>query len=148
MPLKSNRFIWIAARFEMAYLNHGQNISRFALVGLLNTCLDFALFNVFYYGLSINLLIANTLSYGTGIINSFFLNKYWTFSGSEDRRKYSHSVQFLLFLGLNLIALLISNGVVWWSALYIPAIWAKVLAIIVVFAWNYLMSRNVVFKMH
>ena len=51
---------------------------RFVIVGVANTLIDFGLMNIFKL-IGLNIYLANTLSTGTAMIFSFFLNKKWTF---------------------------------------------------------------------
>ena len=51
-------------------------------VGVLNTSIDFVLFTVLVNGAGWAPVPANIVSYGTGIVNSFVVNKFWTFRDS------------------------------------------------------------------
>ncbi|MGM0882620.1 MAG: GtrA family protein [Bacillota bacterium] len=52
---------------------------RFNLVGVLNTAIDFVLFTLFIW-LGVYYLLAQILSYGAGMVNSFLLNNRYTFN--------------------------------------------------------------------
>lgn len=56
---------------------------RFGIVGILNTLIDFATLNALLWRFPTHqanlLLIYNSLAYTLGALNSFLLNKYWTF---------------------------------------------------------------------
>jgi putative flippase GtrA len=85
-----------------------RQVSTFGAVSVATTILDFALFNVLILTESIPVVAANTISYSTGIVASYLLNKRFTFTGGG-RDKRSHEVAlFLLFnilgLGLNNLA--------------------------------------------
>ena len=56
--------------------------SKFALVGVVNTVLDFALFMTLVYFAGLGPTSANIISYTCGILNSFVLNKHWTFKAA------------------------------------------------------------------
>ncbi|WP_052339474.1 GtrA family protein [Gorillibacterium massiliense] len=56
---------------------YGQFI-RFNLVGLVNTAVDFAIFTLLI-SFHVPDKLAQTCSYAAGTLNSFLLNKYWTF---------------------------------------------------------------------
>ena len=58
-----------------------REIARFAVVGLINTGIDVAVFSICFYWLGLNLIVANTIAYSSGTINSYLMNKYWTFAG-------------------------------------------------------------------
>ncbi len=56
---------------------------RFGLVGSLNTLVDLLILNALLWLFpsqnAFQLLLSNSIAYGFGAINSFLLNKYWTF---------------------------------------------------------------------
>lgn len=116
----------------------------FGLVGVLNTGIDIAVFTFLYYELSLSLIEANTIAYFLAVTNSFLLNKNWTFA--ETRKEGKTHRQFILFLILGLCGLVLSNLVVYILANWIPAIVAKLFAVLVSFVWNYLTSRKLVFR--
>ena len=79
---------------------------RFGLVGVMNTFLDFGLFNLFHFGLGMSVVLANTLSVSVGIVSSFVCNKLFTFK----RRGWSNWRQEAsLFLVVSVTGLLISD---------------------------------------
>jgi len=77
--------LWSSTYFEQG--------SRFAIVGVLNGIIGlgtiYAAYNIFH----INYKLSNILGYTLGLINSFILNKKWTFKSKRDPR-----LEILLFL--------------------------------------------------
>ncbi len=59
-----------------------RQVSRFALVGVLNTVVGVALIFVLYRSFGFGLVLANALGYGFGLMVSFLLNGSWTFGQS------------------------------------------------------------------
>lgn len=86
-----------------------RQVVAFASVSVATTILDFALFNVLIGFDVLSPIVANTISYGAGIVASYVLNKRITFSGGG-RANRGHEVG--LFLVLNLVGLGINNGAV------------------------------------
>jgi putative flippase GtrA len=86
-----------------------RQVVAFASVSVATTILDFALFNVLIGFDVFSPLVANTISYGAGIVASYVLNKQFTFSGGG-RDNRGHEVA--LFVVLNLVGLGINNGAV------------------------------------
>ena len=86
-----------------------RQVFAFASVSVATTVLDFALFNVLIGFDVLSPLVANTISYGAGIVASYVLNKRFTFSGGG-RANRGHEVG--LFIVLNLVGLGINNGAV------------------------------------
>ena len=64
-----------------------KQILRFAVAGGLNTLVDLLILNGLLWFFPTNsssmLLAYNSLAYSTGAINSFLLNKYWTFGQKQ-----------------------------------------------------------------
>lgn len=52
---------------------------KFTVVGIVNFGVDFGILTLLSKGLGFPVPLANTISYSCGVINSFLLNKYWTF---------------------------------------------------------------------
>jgi putative flippase GtrA len=77
---------------------------RFCLVGVVNTGVDFAVFTVLT-NMGILLLVAQCISYTCGVLNSFLLNRTWTF-----QRRGQSSGQLIRFFALNLGTLTITYG--------------------------------------
>lgn len=74
---------------------------KFSIVGGVNTILSIVCFNIFL-SFNIHYLIANTISYALGTINSYVLNTIWSFNSS-------YSVDKLMkFIGGNIICLCIN----------------------------------------
>lgn len=86
---------------------------RFALIGILNTGVDIVLLNLLLWRFpthSANLLLGyNSLAYTLGAINSFYLNKYWTF---RQRKKIAGS-EVLRFALLSLLGIFCNDGIIW-----------------------------------
>lgn len=64
------------------YIIYGKlkHITRFSLVGVANTIIDFLIFTLFNSFIGLNYLVSQIFGYSFGIANSFVLNKKWTFS--------------------------------------------------------------------
>jgi putative flippase GtrA len=75
---------------------------KFALVGLLNTGVDVAIFSLLVW-LGISYLAAQIISYSCGAANSYLLNKLWTFRSCGV--SYAEMVRFAV---VNLVSLGIS----------------------------------------
>jgi putative flippase GtrA len=78
---------------------------RFCFVGLVNTAVDLAAFGALALG-GVPYLSAQVLSYSAGTMNSFFLNRRWTF-------RVAHKANFLeavKFAMVNALSLLVSSG--------------------------------------
>lgn len=149
---------------------------KFAIVGILNTAVDFAVLNIlFFLGLTASFavfnqkfLTANVISVAVAMINSFILNKQWTF-GSTERAIYAEIFKFLIItvIGMFVIHQLIFNFLYYrfntltdaavaifhffklngiFSEQFVSLNFAKVIAVVGSFIWNFLGYKFVVFK--
>ena len=85
-------------------------IIRFVCVGGLNTIVDFGVFTLINSLFGVNYVVSQILSYSSGTINSYFLNKFWTFEGAITSKKTTKEiVQFVVVnsasLGVSLIGM-------------------------------------------
>ncbi len=84
------------------------SIVKYGLVGVINTLITgiimLTLMNVF----SVSLRLSNIIGYIAGFINSFILNKTWTFKAGQS----STLQQFLKFSGVFAVCFLLQHGLV------------------------------------
>jgi putative flippase GtrA len=127
-------------------------LAKFALVGVLNTAIDFGILNalIFTTGITsgIGIIPLNVASFSTAIVNSYFWNKKWVFGASKG--------SFVVFVVVTLIGLGINTGVVFALTTFVPPVFvtsetlwanlAKVLATALSLIWNFAGYRLIVFK--
>jgi len=70
-------------------------MAKYALVGVMNTGVDFAVFCVLVYAAGLGSAWAQPISYGAGIANSYFLNRVWTFQVKK-RQQVGDIVKFIV----------------------------------------------------
>lgn len=78
-------------------------IIRFIIVGCINTGVDFVAFMICNKFFLFDNLVCQVTGYSMGMINSFLLNKAWTFENNE--LKYNTKNQIIRFIGVNAISL-------------------------------------------
>lgn len=92
----------------------GPQLVKFLLVGVLNTAIQYLVFLTLYEVVRVNYLVASTVGYCLGMLNSYFLNRRWTFA-SATAQIFPEAMRFvtvnLLALGTNtgLLFLLVST---------------------------------------
>lgn len=114
-------------------------VLRFCLVGGLNTILDLLLFNGLLWAFPTNnpanLIVYNSLAYAFGGINSFVLNKYWTF---RHRQNIGPS-EIARFAITTLVGICVNDLLLWIFSNTIhlqdinPTLWANVSKVIAIF---------------
>ena len=75
----------------------------FAIVGFINTGVDFSVFSIMLLFNNMNVLVAQAFAYIAGLTCSFFLNKYFTFENKSKDAK-----QALLFVLVNVATMAVS----------------------------------------
>ena len=134
--------------------------SKFAVVGLLNTAIDFAILNILTLITGITqgggVFVINTVAFTVATVNSYYFNKHWTF---RDQDKKEEKRKFLQFIAISVIGAAINGGVVvlittsvspifaslgladqWWVNI------AKIFATGVSLIWNFVGYKFIVFK--
>jgi len=94
-------------------LSKSPTVIRFTLVGLLNTLVDFTLFNLLILLLAspagAMLLVCNAAAFLAANLCSYFCNRSWTFAtkASASLREYS------AYFGISLVGLLLNSLALW-----------------------------------
>jgi putative flippase GtrA len=123
-----------------------RSATRFAVVGLTNFVVSFSVFYVCYHYMpgavqrhAPDGALANLLAYAAGMVNSFVLNRAWTF-----RATGSTAVQALRFCAVSLSSLAVSTAAMFWfvDVLAYPAIAVWVPLTLVVMTLNYLGCKH------
>lgn len=115
---------------------------RFCVVGAVNTGIDFGVFFCLFYILGWPLLMAHGLAFSVAVVNSYLLNKFWSF-GEKDGVS---ATQALRFFAVNGSGLLVSSVVIYAAGFYMPVWAAKIVAIGASLIWNYGGSSLFVFR--
>lgn len=118
-------------------------ILKFGVVGLMNTAVDAAVFLILTAA-GVPALAAQAVSYGCGVLNSYWWNGRWTFRDADRREGGSELVRFiiinLLVLAGSTFLLFLLNSVLGWS------LWiSKTATTMVGMLINYMASRYWVF---
>jgi putative flippase GtrA len=76
----------------------------FSVVGLINTGIHYCVFLFLYKLINVNYLIASVVGYSCGLLNSFILNKKWTFKTINVRK----DIELIKFVIVNVVALAVN----------------------------------------
>jgi putative flippase GtrA len=129
--------------------------SKFFLVGVLNTALDFAVLNtcLFLFGTGAHgelFVVFKSISFFAAVTNSYLLNKYWVFEHSATPA----TKEFITFLVISVAGFVINVSVSFGTYTLFahelsPSIAANIGALMgtfIVFAWNFIGYRFFVFN--
>lgn len=110
---------------------------RFAVVGAIGTTLDYLVLNFTHLALGIGLYWALTLGFTIGALHNYLLNSLWSFRQPLGWSKLGQ------FLCVAIVGLLLNNGIVFLLSEYGSLHYnlAKLVALCLVFFWNYLANR-------
>lgn len=128
---------------------------KFGLVGMVNTLVDYTILNLLVFSLGVfapaALVFCNVFSFLGANINSYVMNKRWTF---EDRSGWSQN-EYLVFLLCSLGGLGINCGVIFLlsygffdpeASFFIHLNLSKLAATVASMIWNFLSYKAFVFN--
>lgn len=124
-----------------------ESLLRYLVVGVAAFSIEYGSFYGLYIAVKWPLYLANSISFGLGLLISFLLNRLWTFGGGTYRKKTAH--QFGFYIALALINLLLTNLLVGWLK-YLgtnPRI-GKLAAMLITSLWNYILFKAIIFNRH
>ncbi len=129
--------------------------AKFAVVGVLNTAIDFGTLNIISIvtGVTGGLIVGgvNVPGVALALTNAYFWNKFWVFNHRDNKGALNDLPKFLLVSG---IGILVNSGVVILATSY-PAVSvnaktllniAKLGATVFSLVWNFLGYKFIVFK--
>jgi putative flippase GtrA len=118
-------------------------LCKFGLVGALNTAVDFLVFTLLTAAAGMGYMASQFISYSCGVLNSYLLNRSWTFRGASK----PSGREIFRFIAVNLAALATASVILNW--LYglssLPLVVCKLVATVASVAINYAGSRYWVF---
>lgn len=135
-----------------------KQFSKFVIVGGINTGIDFLVLNFLIYITGIHagpeLFLLNSTSFSVAVINSYFMNKRWTF---QDKTKIEQApIKFSAFFLISIIGLIINGLILTSITTFIPApfglspvFWANIAKLMATgfsLVWNFIGYKLFVFK--
>ncbi len=117
---------------------------KFALVGTVNTAVDFTIFSLAHFLFGLPIVAANITSWVIAVTGSYVMNSHFTFvaeSGGQLRAK-----DFGKFVVSQVAGLIANTAAVYVASFYFPVLVSKVIAIGVTFLVNFTLTHFVVFR--
>ena len=119
-------------------------LSRFLVVGLTSTALNYIVAMVLFYLLNIWITLSTIVGYLAGLSLGFYLNKTWTFEDTS-KNNFKLILKYFFVYGISLFfAVLTVNFTI--IIFNLPEYIAVIMSIIVSTILNYLGLRNWVFS--
>jgi putative flippase GtrA len=118
--------------------------ASFAMIGVVNTGIDFGVFTFSYYYLGLPIIAANSIAWLMAVSNSYVMNSMITFAAETGRRlNVKAYITFILSQGGGLIA---NTTTVFILSHFMPAWMAKIPAIGASFIVDFTLSHLIVFR--
>lgn len=115
-------------------------LAKFGVVGVIATVIDFGVMNLLHYGLQLDILIANTAGFVISLIFNYLASMKFVF---EHREGMSRRREFVIFVVLSVVGLLLSDGIVVAlnKGLALEANLAKIAATALVMMYNFITRK-------
>ncbi len=118
--------------------------STFALIGIINTAVDFGVFMAAYKLIQLPLIPANLLAWIVAVSGSYVLNSMITFAAESGRRLTLRD--YVSFVASGVAGFIGNTATLWLASFFVPVAIAKVIAIGASFVLNFSLSHFVVFR--
>jgi putative flippase GtrA len=130
--------IYLAARLHLF-----KKAGSFAVIGLINTLIDFGVFVVALQVFGLALVPANILAWATAVSGSYVMNSYTTFAAESGRKLNPRA--YGAFIASGVLGLIANTAVLVVVSHFAPVLVAKIVAISVSFLVNFTLSHILVF---
>ncbi|MEJ5961536.1 GtrA family protein [Pedobacter immunditicola] len=116
---------------------------KFGVTGLSGMVLDFSVTWLFKDVLFINKFLANAIGFTVAVISNYLINRVWTFQSKAKMAR-----QFAGFATVSVIGLLLNTLIVYVfnHLLSLNFYFSKVIAVGLVFIWNFSVNYFFIFK--
>lgn len=121
-----------------------KRVFKFGVTGLLNTGVDYLVFTILAVWLPVNIYLAQTISYAAGTLNSYIINRSWTFRSNE--RFFSPTMVKFLVLNLCMLALSVILIGYFTESIGLSKLIAKACTVLVTLAISFVINNFWVFK--
>jgi putative flippase GtrA len=118
--------------------------ASFAVVGVVNTLVDYGVFLLGYYVVTLPLIPANVLAWAVAVSGSYVMNSFVTFAAESGRRLSWRA--YGAFAASGIAGVIVNTATLVIASRFMPVPAAKVLAIAASFAVNFSLSHFVVFR--
>lgn len=117
---------------------------KFIASGFLGVSINFSSTYILKEFLKFHKYFANSISLTFALIVNFYLNRTWTFEAYDQDFK----IQILKFTLIVLISILFNHIIVYFchSKFFISFYVSKIIAVIIIFFWNFTMHLNFTFN--
>lgn len=117
-----------------------KQIFKFTIVGGIATLIDFIFLYIFREILNLDVILSNTLSFTISVIYNYIASIKWVFNVNKNKNS---KIQFILFVILSIIGLLINNGILYLLTYLIGIYYllSKIMATLIVMIFNFITRK-------
>lgn len=128
----------------IAHRPHLRQFLKFSVVGVISTLLDYGVFALLSSLIHVPYLLANILSFSLAVMNSYYLNRRWTYRSQHPNWK-GEGLKYLIvyIIGLGISEFILFVLVDRWQ---IHQLLAKAVSVCLVIFWNYSGTRFWAFR--
>lgn len=121
-----------------------KKLFKFGITGIMNTVVDFAVYTVLVSLVGMGLYVSQVISYCCGMLNSYAVNRKWTF----DTKNGFFSLELVKFIVLNLAMMLLGMGIIYLCVeqMGFHKLVGKLVSTVLVMAINFVVSNLWVFR--
>lgn len=116
-----------------------KQIFKFGVVGFSATAIDYGLMVLLTEVFSVNYLVSSAISFCVSVVYNYLLSVFWVF----DVQKSKGGQNFIVFLVLSIIGLLLNQGLMWLGTdiLAVHYMLTKIVATVLVMVYNFITRK-------
>lgn len=116
---------------------------KFGITGMSGLVVDFSITWLFKDVFHVNKFIANALGFSAAVLSNYFINRIWTFQNKDQIGR-----QLAAFIAVSVVGLLLNTTIVYFcnDVFHINFYLSKIIAVGLVFFWNFAANYFFVFK--
>jgi len=120
-----------------------RKLIKFIISGGLAAITEYSTFFLLIHFVHLPLIESNVISFLSGFVVSFLLNRSWVFASNGKIRR--QLVAYLILASVNLV---LSNVLLlcFVQILTLPALVAKIISMVIIASWNYVFFSRFIFK--
>lgn len=118
-------------------------ISKFLIVGLLNTGINYFIFYSLFIGFNLVYYISGAIGFLSGAVTGYFLNRLWTFNSNIP---VSKGLIKYLFIQLICLTAHVTAQISATEIMGVPELFSQFIGILVTTFMNFFLIKNLVFK--
>ena len=123
---------------------YGWRPFRYLVAGGIAFSADYIGFLVLHYIIGFSSPMSGVMSFMVGLVISFTLQRFWVFRGDSNQLVKREIIGYSILAVVNFFVT--AYGLVLLDYLKVPAFLAKLMIVFVIMIWNYLLYKNVIFK--